>query len=53
MSVRPRILRRAGAVVVAGVALLLVGCTPDTTRGRVEGDFAQTFSNQYAQALQR
>jgi len=30
-----------------------VGCTPDTTRGRVEGDFAQTFSNQYAQALQR
>jgi hypothetical protein len=37
----------------AGLALVLAGCTPDTTRGRVEGDFAQTFSNQYAQALQR
>jgi hypothetical protein len=47
-------LRRAPlALVVAAVVILLVGCTPDTTRGRVEQDFAQTFSNQYAQSLQR
>lgn len=53
MPARTRTIRCAGAVLAAGVAFLLVGCTPDTTRGRVEGDFAQTFSNQYAQALQR
>jgi hypothetical protein len=35
------------------VALTLTACTPDTTRGRVEHDFAATFSNQYAQSLQR
>src|SRR4051812_37237991 len=46
--------RRAAALCAAGaVALLLVACTPDTTRGRVEHDFAATFSNQYAQSLQR
>src|SRR5919205_2387564 len=48
-----RILRRAGGVVAACLAVVLVGCTPDTTRGRVEQDFAQTFVNQYAQSLQR
>jgi hypothetical protein len=48
-----RTVRRAGALAAVGAALILVGCTPDTTRGRVEGDFAQTFANQYAQALQR
>lgn len=37
----------------AGVAIALGGCTPDTTRGRMEGDFARTFVNQYAQSLQR
>jgi hypothetical protein len=41
----------AGAVIAA--ALVVGGCTPDTTRGRVEHDFTQTFSNQYAQSLQR
>src|SRR5919205_3033392 len=46
--------RRAGALtVLGGVALLLTACTPDTTRGRVEHDFAGTFANQYAQSLQR
>jgi hypothetical protein len=51
MPTRP--LRRAGGAVAVGLALVVVGCTPDTTRGRVEADFAQTFSNQYAQSLQR
>src|SRR3954449_8392707 len=46
--------RRAAALgAVAGAALLLTACTPDTTRGRVEHDFATTFSNQYAQSLHR
>jgi hypothetical protein len=45
--------RRAGCLLAALVAVFLAGCTPDTTRGRVENDFAQTFSNQYAQSLQR
>jgi hypothetical protein len=40
-------------ILLAALAVLLAGCTPDTTRGRVELDFARTFSNQYAQALQR
>ena len=38
---------------LAATALTVGACTPDTTRGRVEGDFAATFSNQYAQSLQR
>src|SRR3954471_1842495 len=47
-------LRRVAAVAVVGAAALLsAACTPDTTRGRVEHDFAATFSNQYAQSLQR
>src|SRR5436190_16642895 len=37
----------------AAVVLTVAACTPDTTRGRVEHDFATTFSNQYAQSLQR
>ena len=37
-------------LVAAGV---VAGCTPDTTRGRVEQDFAHTFVDQYAQSLQR
>jgi hypothetical protein len=41
----------AGALVAVGLSL--GGCTPDTTRARVEHDFATTFSNQYAQSLQR
>jgi hypothetical protein len=41
-----------GGVLVA-VALGLGACTPDTTRARVENDFAATFANQYAQSLQR
>jgi hypothetical protein len=48
-----RVLRRAGGVVAACLAVVLVGCTPDTTRGRIEQDFTQTFVNQYAQSLQR
>src|SRR3954470_9270400 len=48
------VLRRAAAVAATGAAaLLLSACTADTTRGRVEHDFAATFSNQYAQSLQR
>jgi hypothetical protein len=39
-----------GLAIAAGV---LPGCTADTTRGRVEQDFAHTFVNQYAQSLQR
>jgi hypothetical protein len=38
---------------LAAVPLTLGACTPDTTRGRVENDFAATFSNQFAQSLQR
>jgi hypothetical protein len=38
---------------LAAIALSLSACVPDTTRGRVENDFAVTFSNQYAQSLQR
>ena len=46
--------RRGAALgVLASAVLLLTACTPDTTRGRVENDFARTFSNQYAQSLQR
>jgi hypothetical protein len=41
------------AGVLIPVALAVAGCTPDTTRGRVEHDFATTFSNQYAQSQQR
>jgi hypothetical protein len=41
------------AGVAVAVAVILASCTPDTTRGRVEHDFAGTFSNQYAQSLQR
>jgi hypothetical protein len=41
----------ASAAVTAG--LLTTACVPDTTRGRVEHDVAATFSNQYAQSLQR
>ena len=48
-----RMVRAAVAAVVAGLALFLAGCVPDTTRGRVQQDFAQTFVNQYAQSLQR
>ena len=48
-----RTLRRAICLLAAATAIGLVGCTPDTTRGRVEQDFAHTFSNQYAQSLQR
>jgi hypothetical protein len=48
------LLRRAGALAaVAAASVGIAGCTPDTTRGRVEQDFARTFSNQYAQSLQR
>ena len=49
-SARPRALALAA---IATAALLLAACTPDTTRGRVEHDFATTFANQYAQSLQR
>jgi hypothetical protein len=51
--IRHRKLSVVGMLAVVGLALVLVGCTPDTTRGRVEQDFAQTFDNQYAQSLQR
>ena len=43
----------AALTIAAGAAVLLAACTPDTTRGRVEHDFAGTFANQYAQSLQR
>ena len=49
-SRHPRVL---ALVAVAAAALLVAACTPDTTRGRVEHDFATTFSNQFAQSLQR
>jgi hypothetical protein len=39
--------------VLGALATIAGGCTPDTTRGRVEQDFAQTFVNQQAQSLQR
>lgn len=38
---------------LAALVVLVAGCTPDTTRARVENDFAATFSNQFAQSLQR
>jgi hypothetical protein len=41
------------AGIAVALAAVLAGCTADTTRGRVEHDFASTFSNQYAQSLQR
>ena len=50
---RPRTLKSAALAALCVLAVLLVGCTPDTTRGRVEQDFSQTFVNQYAQSLQR
>lgn len=45
--------RPAVAALLVAAAVGLSACTPDTTRGRMEADFAQTFSNQYAQSLQR
>ena len=50
---RSRTVRVALAAVAAPLALFVTGCVPDTTRGRVEQDFAQTFVNQQAQSLQR
>jgi hypothetical protein len=50
---RTSTLKLAAVTVAGALALALSGCTPDTTRGRVEQDFAQTFTNQYAQSLQR
>jgi hypothetical protein len=45
--------RNASAAATAlALAMLLAGCVPDTTRGRVEPDVAATFSNQYAQSEQ-
>src|SRR4051795_12654748 len=50
----PSVRRRVIAASLAATAVvLLTACTADTTRGRVEHDFAATFSNQYAQSLQR
>ena len=47
-------MRKAIAVFIAvGATAGLAACTPDTTRGRMEQDFAQSFVNQYAQSLQR
>src|SRR5919112_967838 len=49
-----RSIRRRAAILGALACLALVSaCTPDATRGRIEHDFATTFSNQYAQSLQR
>ena len=48
-----RTLRGVGAALAVVLAVVLTGCVPDTTRGRVEQDFAQTFVHQYAQSLQR
>lgn len=42
--------RLLGAAAAVLSVLLIAGCTPDTTRGRVEHDVAATFSNQYAQS---
>jgi len=50
---RTRTHKFCAVALLGALAVLLVGCTPDTTRGRVEQDFAQTFANQYAQSLQR
>ena len=50
---RARTLKPAAVLIAGALAVLLAGCTPDTTRGRVEQDFAQTFVHQYAQSLQR
>lgn len=46
-------MRARTLVLLLAATGVLAGCTPDTTRGRVEQDFAQTFVNQYAQSLQR
>ena len=47
-------MRKLAVLAVLGaLAMIAAGCTPDTTRGRVEQDFSQTFVNQYAQSLQR
>ena len=48
-----RLLRARRALILVAGAVVLAGCTPDTTRGRMEQDFAHTFANQYAQSLQR
>jgi hypothetical protein len=45
--------RRLLVLLLALGAVVLIGCTPDVTRGRMENDFAKTFSNSYAQSLQR
>jgi hypothetical protein len=50
---RARTVKPAAVLIAGALALVLGGCTPDTTRGRVEQDFSQTFVNQYAQSLQR
>jgi hypothetical protein len=42
----------AAALAVPAAALLLAGCTPDTTRERVQHDISATFSNQYLQSEQ-
>jgi hypothetical protein len=42
----------AVAATALALAVLLAGCVPDTTRGRVEHDVATTFSNRYAQSAQ-
>ena len=52
-SVRRYIFNLATLLIAGALAVALVGCTPDTTRGRVEQDFAATFVNQSAQSLQR
>jgi hypothetical protein len=44
--------RRTGLAVLLGALVLLSGCTPDTTRGRVEHDVAATFAHQYQQSEQ-
>jgi hypothetical protein len=45
--------RTVAALIAIGTTAGLAACTPDTTRGRMEQDVAQTFVNQYAQSLQR
>lgn len=40
------------ALAVPTASLLVAGCTPDTTRARVEHDISATFSNQYVQSEQ-
>ena len=41
------------AVILVATAATLAGCTPDTTRGRMENDFARSFDDSYAQSLKR